>query len=54
MPPHKNKRILVSETSRVSDLVRFYNVNMEKYFLESQGRPIIQERGSSMRPLRTK
>jgi len=45
MPPHKSKRTPVPETSRVLDSIRFYSANMEKYFLESQGRLLIQELG---------
>ncbi|MFQ6642960.1 hypothetical protein Gotur_017796 [Gossypium turneri] len=36
---------MVQETSVVSDLIQFKNPNTEKYFLELQGRPFIQERG---------
>ncbi|MBA0711501.1 hypothetical protein Golax_010673 [Gossypium laxum] len=54
MPPRKKKRTLVEEAPHVSHPIRFHNANMKKYFLESQGGPLIQEQGNSMRPLRTK
>lgn len=44
MPPRKSRKAKVQETLVVSDPLRFKNPNVEKYFLELQGKTFIQER----------
>ncbi|KAH1097975.1 hypothetical protein J1N35_014896 [Gossypium stocksii] len=46
MPPRKIKKAIVHQTQVVSNLEKFKNIETEKYFLELQSQPLIQERGN--------